>query len=180
MRRAVLVAALAACTPAHADDRAAAGRAAFQIAYQVLMHPRCMNCHPRGDAPLQYDDSRVHAMAVSRRSGANGVPCATCHRDRNGDRPGTPPGAPNWHLPPSDTPMIFEGRTPRQLCEQLKDPRQTGGRDLAKLIDHVAHDELVAWGWAPGPGRAPVPIPRADVVAALQAWAAAGAPCPER
>lgn len=177
MRLLALVA-LAACTPARADDRATAGRAAFLITYQVLMHPRCMNCHPRGDAPLQYDDARPHGMNISRRSGANGVPCATCHRDRNGDRPGTPPGAPNWHLPPSDTPMIFEGRTPHQLCEQLKDPRQTGGRDLARLIDHVAHDDLVAWGWAPGPGRTPVPIPRADVVAAMQAWAAAGAPCP--
>jgi hypothetical protein len=171
---------LTGCTVARADDDPVArGRAGFLTLYKVLQHPRCMNCHPGGDAPLQYDDSRVHGMAISRRSEANGVACATCHRDRNGARPGQPPGAPGWHLPPADTPMIFQGRTPRQLCEQLKDPRQTRGRDLAGLIDHVAHDELVAWGWAPGPGRTPVPIPRAGVVAAMHAWADAGAPCPE-
>ena len=30
------------------DD--AASSAAFKEAYKVLMHPRCMNCHPSGDA----------------------------------------------------------------------------------------------------------------------------------
>jgi len=169
-----------ACTAARADDdRATRGKAGFATLYKVLQHPRCMNCHPSGNAPLQYDDSRPHGMNITRRSEANGVTCATCHRDKNGDRAGQPPGAPNWHLPPTDTPMIFQGRTPRQLCEQLKDPRQTGNRDVARLIEHVAHDDLVAWGWAPGPGRSAVPIPRADVVAAMQAWADAGAPCPE-
>jgi hypothetical protein len=172
--------AFAACSSARADDdRGAAGASGFRTLYAVLQHPRCMNCHPRGDAPLQYDDSRPHGMAISRRSEANGVTCATCHRDKNGSRPGQPPGAPNWHLPPPETPMTFQGRTPHQLCEQLKDPKQTGGRDLARLIDHVAHDELVGWAWAPGPGREPVPTPRADVVAAMRSWAAAGAPCPD-
>jgi hypothetical protein len=170
----------AACSAAHAgDDHAAAGKAGFLTLYKVLESPRCMNCHPSGDAPLSYDDSRPHGMAISRRSEANGVACATCHRDRNGERPGQPPGAPNWRLPPPEIPMIYQGRTPRQLCEQLKDPEQTRGLSLAQLIDHVAHDELVAWGWSPGPGRTPVPIPRAEVVTAMQTWADAGAPCPE-
>ena len=104
---------------ARADDRTAAGKAGFLTLYKVLQHPRCMNCHPSGDAPLSYDDARPHGMAISRRSEANGVACATCHRDRNGARPGQPPGAPSWHLPPADTPMIFQGRTPHQLCLQL-------------------------------------------------------------
>jgi hypothetical protein len=90
-----------------------------------------------------------------------------------------PPGAPNWNLPPAETPMVFVGKSPKQLCEQLKDPAQTKGRDGAALIDHVAHDPLVGWGWAPGPGRTPVPIPRDRVVAAMTAWVAAGEPCPE-
>jgi hypothetical protein len=59
-----------------------------------------------------------------------------------------------------------------------EDHRAERTGDLARLIDHVAHDDLVAWGWAPGPGRAPVPTPRADVVAAMRTWADAGAPCP--
>lgn len=179
-RRALWLLAVAGCAAAHAgDDRSAAGKAGFATVYQVLLNPRCMNCHPSGDAPLQFDDSRPHGQHISRRSEANGVACATCHRDKNGERPGQPPGAPNWHLPPAETPMTFQGRTPRQLCLQLKDPRQTGGRDLARLVDHVAHDELVSWGWAPGPGRAPVPVPRPAFVAAMQAWVDAGAPCPD-
>ena len=75
--------------------------------------------------------------------------------------------------------MTFEGRTPKQLCEQLKDIKQTGGRNLQELVKHVAEDPLVAWGWDPGPGRTPVPTPRDQVVAALKTWIDAGAPCPE-
>ncbi|HTJ45159.1 MAG TPA: hypothetical protein VL463_23795 [Kofleriaceae bacterium] len=154
------------------------GTDAFMTLYRVLESPRCMNCHPAGDRPLQTDKSIPHAQNISRLSVKNGLTCATCHRDKNGARPGQPPGAPKWNLPPAETPMVFEGRTPRELCEQLKDPAQTRGRDLPALIDHVAHDELVGWGWSPGPGRTPVPVPRDQVVAAMQAWANAGAPCP--
>jgi hypothetical protein len=174
-----LVIALAACGTAVAEDQPVDGKAAFQTVHQVFLHPRCKNCHPAGDAPLQYDDGRVHGQAITRRSEKNGLPCSSCHRSRNGTRPGQPPGAPNWHLPPAQTPMVFEGKTPRQLCEQLKDPRQTGGKDLGKLVRHVEEDALVAWGWEPGPGRKPVPIPRERVVAAMKAWVAAGAPCPD-
>ena len=177
MRAAILVA-LAGCASASADEAKLDGKTAFLTVHKVLLHPRCMNCHPTGDAPLQYDDSRVHGQNITRRSEKNGLPCSTCHRAKNGTRPGQPPGAPNWHLPPAETPMIFEGRSPKQLCEQLKEPRLTGGKDIAKLIKHVEDDALVGWGWDPGPGRTPVPIPRAKLVAAMKAWAAAGAPCP--
>ena len=75
--------------------------------------------------------------------------------------------------------MVFEGRTPAQLCRQLKDPAQTGGKDLAALLHHVEEDELVAWGWNPGEGRTPVPVPRAEFVAAFRAWIDGGAVCPD-
>src|SRR5947208_2831620 len=39
---------------------------AFLDAYKVFMHPRCMNCHPVGDAPLQGDDSHIHVQNVKR------------------------------------------------------------------------------------------------------------------
>src|SRR6201996_7971632 len=39
---------------------------AFMSVYKVLMSPRCMNCHPSGDAPLQGDDSHIHTMNVKR------------------------------------------------------------------------------------------------------------------
>lgn len=167
---------LVGCTTARADGDA---KAAFETVYKVFLHPRCMNCHPAGDAPLQYDDARPHGQNITRRSEKNGLRCSACHRDKNGDKPDTPPGAPNWHLPPEQTPMIFQGRTRKQLCEQLKDPKQTGGKDLAGLVHHVEHDALVGWGWAPGPGRTKIPTPRATLVAAMKQWVAAGAPCPD-
>jgi hypothetical protein len=37
---------------AHGEDHSRA-RAAFMKAYPVFMHPRCLNCHPAGDTPLQ-------------------------------------------------------------------------------------------------------------------------------
>ena len=150
----------------------------FKLVYDTLMHPRCLNCHPAGDAPLQYDTSVPHGQNITRRSEKNGLPCSACHREKNGDKPNTPPGAPNWHLPPEATPMVFQGRTPKQLCEQLKDPRATGGKDLAKVIEHVEHDALVGWGWDPGPGREPAPASAEATYDALVKWTAAGAPCP--
>ena len=176
--RALLLLALAACAPARADQ-ASDGKAAFLTVHQVLLDPRCMNCHPKGDAPLQFDDSRPHALAISRRSERNGLSCATCHRDKNSTRPNTPPGAPNWHLPPVEHPMVFEGKTPAELCAQLKNPKETGGKDLAGVLHHVSHDALVQWGWDPGPGRRPVKIPKDVFLRAMKTWIDAGAPCPD-
>jgi hypothetical protein len=182
---AVAVVATAAADPGSPPSQAPppapdvdAGRAAFAVVYRVLQSPRCRNCHPAGDRPLQFDDGRPHGQNISRRSEQNGVTCATCHRARNGTRPNTPPGAPHWHLPAADTPMVFEGKSPAALCAQLGDPAQTHGRDLLALVEHVDHDALVLWGWAPGPGRTPVPVPHDVFVAAMRTWALAGGPCP--
>ena len=165
---------------------AAAGLAAFETVRKVFQHPRCQNCHIPGDAPLQLDDSRVHGQNVKRVAGGHGVPglpCASCHADRNPPAsygPAMPPGAPNWHLPSASTPMVFIKLTPAQLCRSLKDPKATGGKDLPAMLDHVANDRLVAWGWDPGTGRAPVPVPHAELTAAFRTWMDAGAPCPTR
>ena len=56
---------------------------AFKEAYKVLMHPRCMNCHPSGDAPLQGDDSHIHAQNVTRGKDGKGVyamKCSNCNQ----------------------------------------------------------------------------------------------------
>jgi hypothetical protein len=169
---------------ARADE--AAGLAAFETVKKVLQHPRCVNCHIPGDAPLQLDDSRVHAQNVKRGAdgkGAAGFSCSTCHGEKNppasyGAR--MPPGAPNWHLPPANMRMVFLGRSSAELARTLKDPAETNGKDLQAMIEHVAHDKLVLWGWDPGVGRAPVSVPHAEFVAAFKAWVAAGAPVPAR
>jgi hypothetical protein len=172
----------AAPTPADATS----GLRAFETVQKVFQHPRCQNCHIPGDAPLQFDDGRTHGQNVKRGpegQGAAGLPCATCHQTKNlpaSFGANMPPGAPNWHLPPARTPMVFIRLTPAQLCAMIKDPQKTGGKDLSAMLEHVANDALVGWGWDPGAGRAPVPIPRAEVTAAFRTWMDAGAPCPTR
>lgn len=162
--------------------KAIAGAAAFVQVHRVLLSPRCMNCHPTGDRPLQGDDSHLHRMNISRRSEKNGVACATCHQTRNSEAlgiAGGPPGAPNWHLPPEDMPMVFQGKSPAELCAQLKDPARNGGKSLAELLHHVAEDPLVLWGWQPGGDRTLPPLPHAEFVAAFETWVKSGAACPQ-
>ncbi|ACY18111.1 hypothetical protein [Haliangium ochraceum] len=166
-----------AATPSAAELEA--GRQAFGEVARVLLSPRCRNCHPAGDAPLHGDAGVPHSMNISRRSVAAGLRCTACHRDSNSPLPGAPPGAPNWHLPPAETPMVFEGLSPASLCVQLKDPAENGGRGLDDLVDHVDHDPFVLWGWEPGPGRSKPPIAHAAFVAAMRTWAEAGGPCPD-
>ena len=89
-----------------------------------------------------------------------------------------PPGAPSWRLPPPEHKMVFVGLKSGDLCRQLRDPRENGGKTLAALIEHVTHDKLVLWGWNPGVGRRPVSIPHDRFVASFKQWVAADAPCP--
>jgi hypothetical protein len=176
--------------PPHNDAAASPdespGLAAFETVRQVFQHPRCQNCHIPGDAPLQLDEGRPHGQRVQRGvdgRGAAGLPCSTCHAARNPPSSygaNMPPGAPNWHLPPARTPMVFVHLTPAQLCSTIKDPKATGGRGLPAMLEHLVKDELVAWGWDPGVGRAPVPVAHSEVVAAFRRWMDAGAPCPTR
>ena len=161
-----------------------AALAAFETVRSVFQHPRCQNCHIPGDAPLQYDEGLRHAQYVMRGQtghGATAMECSVCHRETNapvsyGDR--SPPGAPNWHLPPPQTKMVFIGLTPRQLCETVKSPQATGGKDLAAMLVHVRDDKLVGWGWEPGGVRTRPPVSREATVAAMKVWIDAGAPCP--
>ena len=162
-------------------EQIAEGINAFQDVYTVLQHPRCLNCHPSGDAPLQTDASVPHAMNVTRASTEAGMECATCHQTTNSDDygiKGGPPGAPNWHLPEVEMPLIFEDRTPQELCAQLKDPEQNGHKTLDQLYLHVAHDPLVLWGWEPGGNRSTPSIEHDKFARQFKTWMTAGAPCP--
>ena len=177
----VLVAAVAGWAIAQPPSDREVGVRAFREVARVLQSPRCRNCHPAGDAPLQTDAGRPHAQAITRASVAAGLPCAACHQDRNAEAIGIvggPPGAPGWALPPATTPMVFERVAPRALCEQLRDPERNGGRLGPALLDHVAHDPLVRWAWQPGGGRSRPPLNHPSFVAAFAAWTGAGMPCP--
>jgi hypothetical protein len=159
---------------------AAAAASAFEAIATVLHHPRCMNCHSKGDFPRQGDDGHKHTMNVPRGVAGDGISalkCSTCHQDHNLEGMHTPPGAPDWHLPPPAMPMIWEGLANRQLCELLKDPKQNGRRNVDEIVEHMS-TPLVRWGWHPGEGRTPIPVPESDFMANVKKWAANGAACP--
>jgi hypothetical protein len=154
---------------------------AFMGVYKVLMSPRCMNCHPAGDAPLQGDDSHVHTMNVQRGIDGHGiyaVKCSNCHQAQNIPGLHTPPGNPAWALPPADMKMVFQGRTPRQLAKQLLDPKQNGGKSRQQLIDHATSDGIVLGGWNPGEGRTLPPMSHAEFARLFKTWIDKGAYLP--
>jgi hypothetical protein len=164
----------------HNDAQSAAAAAAFEAIVPVLRYPRCMNCHSIGDFPRQGNDSHRHTMQVRRGpdgDGVNAVKCSTCHQDHNLAGLHMPPGAPGWELPSPAMPMIWEGLTDRQLCLLLKDPARNGHRTVQQIVEHM-HTPLVLWGWTPGEGRTPVPMPQQQFLAKVGEWAADGAACP--
>jgi len=169
--------AVAQSTPPATSQESAA---AFQAIIPVLRHPRCMNCHSKGDFPRQGNDSHQHTMEVRRGpdgQGVNAVKCSTCHQEQNVPGLHTPPGAPDWHLPSPEMPMIWEGLTDRQLCELLKNPNENGHRTVEQIVEHMG-TPLVLWGWHPGEGRSPVPMSEQEFLAKVKIWAAKGAACP--
>ncbi len=176
----VLIQKAGAHTEAKPD--ATSSRAAFQHVYKVLTSPRCQNCHPPGDAPLQGDDSHLHLQNVKRGpdgSGVYGMRCNSCHQAANLAGANMPPGNPKWDLPPPQHKMIFVGRSPGDLCRQIKDPKQNGGLSLQGLIHHMESEPLVGWAWDPGDGRSPPPLSRAELVNQTKIWIQTGAACPE-
>ncbi len=164
------------------EDNSAVSAQAFLKAYEVFKHPRCVNCHPRGDRPLQGDDDHQHFMHVVRGPegfGKNGLWCSTCHQDMNLQGAHMPPGGPGWQLPPEDMPMVFEGATPREICLHLKDPAQNGQRSPDEVVEHVETTPIVLWGWKPGEGRTPVPMSHEEFVKYMKEWVDNGAACPD-
>ena len=154
---------------------------AFKEAYRVFMHPRCMNCHPSGDAPLQGDDSHIHTQNVTRGPDGRGLyamKCSNCHQATNIPGENMPPGNSNWHLPPANMKMVFQGKTPAQLAAQFKDPKQSG-KTLQQLLHHVAEDALVAGCWNPGDGRTKPGLSHDEFAAKMKEWIEKGAVIPK-
>ena len=167
------------------------GLRAFDRIYEVVSHPRCANCHTGPEnIPMWFGGSagpsQPHGMNITAgqsRSGAETLPCATCHmttKDLGGDRPAPPRAGLDWRL----APVAFEwfGKSPAEICAQLSDPDRNGGRDWRGLAEHLVEDAghhgFVLWGWSPGDGRDPAPYSLQAHVDDVLAWGAAGMPCP--
>ena len=165
---------------AHLDDANQRSAALFTEASRVLLHPRCTNCHPSGDVPLQGDMGFIHEPPVPRgpdNNGVVGMECTCCHQHQNLAL-GRVPGAPNWHL--ATRSMAWVGKTPQQVCEQLKDPKRNGEKTLEQIVAHTETDGLIAWAWSPGHGRSEPPGSQAEFSRLVRAWVNAGASCPEK
>src|SRR5258705_3593633 len=78
--------------------------AAFETVRSVLQSPRCVNCHPAGDVPLQGDDSHLHEPPIRRGPEGRGVAGAFLSA-----RP--------RHAKP---PVHHGSRTPRRRSSQLR------------------------------------------------------------
>jgi cytochrome c5 len=169
-------------TVANAPDPEKA-KTAFNAAVNVFFSARCANCHPAGDIPTQGDGMSLHAQGVTRGKegkGVYGMTCTTCHQAENLPGEHMPPGVPNWHMPPANQKMVFQGLTAGQLCRNLKDPKTNGGRKTPKdAIHHLEEDPLVHWAWTPGNGRTLPPMSYADFMKEMNAWVENGAACPE-
>lgn len=164
------------------DEEAA--RKAFLAASAVLLHPRCVNCHAAGNVPLQGDDSIIHKGEKLQRGpegkGVAPFKCTLCHKDANKDTgPILAPGAPGWRMPTQALPMVFANRTPAELCLQLKDLQQNGGRAPEKIVEHVKQEALVLWSWNPGLKRTKPPLSHEEFTKQMETWAANGGACPQ-
>lgn len=157
----------------------------FDKMMQVLMHKRCMNCHPSDDRPRQGEDSHVHNFGVQRgkeNHGVAGLQCQTCHQSENNKYSGVP-GAPHWGLAPKT--MGWQGLNRIEIARSLLDKEKNGGRDLEAIVKHLTEDALVAWAWNPGVNadgkpREKPPVTREDFIKAVKAWAKDGAKIPEK
>ncbi|MAZ27720.1 MAG: hypothetical protein CL868_11680 [Cytophagaceae bacterium] len=158
-----------------------ASKEAFKKVYTVLMHPRCLNCHPSGDVPLQGDDSHLHGMSPHRGKDGKGMyamRCTNCHQNINSPGLHAPPGNPEWHLPPADMKMVFQGRSVSELARQLVDKSKNGNKTIEDLIEH-ADDTLVKAGWKPAEGLALPPLSHKEFKDAWITWLENGAYAPD-
>ena len=161
------------------QDQRARSIALFEEAGKVIQSPRCLNCHPVTDRPRQGDDMHLHEPPVQRGVGGMGAPgmrCVTCHGAANFDA-GKIPGNPKWMLAPAS--MAWIGKSLGDICTQIKDPARNGGRSMDQIVEHMAHDDLVGWGWHPGAGRTPPPGTQEEFGALIKAWSESGAYCPK-
>lgn len=161
-------------------DSLASAQAFLQV-YKVLMSPRCMNCHPSGDQPLQGDDSHIHTMNVHRGEDGTGmyaVKCSNCHQATNTPGLHTPPGNPKWQLPPADMKMVFQGKSAHELALQIMDYNQNGHKNNEQLLEH-ARDTLVKAGWHMGEGRSAPPLAYNDFLKVWDTWIKKGGYAPK-
>ena len=174
-----LIALLVGCLPfaTSAQSNEAESIQAFMAAVKVMQHPRCTNCHAKGDGPRQTGESREHMFNVKRGPddrGVGGYTCKSCHQNAN---IAGIPGAEDWHMAPRL--MSWGDGTPAEICATLTDKTRNGNRAPRGMVRHVENDILVNWAWQPGERRSVPPLSHEEFVKALQRWSDNGGACPK-
>ncbi|CAL2085223.1 conserved exported hypothetical protein [Tenacibaculum sp. 190524A05c] len=170
-------------SPVTKDLKSANSEDNFNKMMDVLMSPRCINCHPNDNIPKQGDDSHPHYFGMSRGEnnlGYQATKCTTCHQSENNNYSGVP-GAPEWSL--ASESMKWEGLTRNEIAESMLDPKRNGGRNHEELMHHLTEHELVLWAWEPGvradgSQRNPPPVPVDEYIKAVKEWFEDGAKIP--
>lgn len=157
----------------------------FDKMMSVLMHKRCVNCHPSDNVPKQGEDSHPHYFDMARENGKDvnaATNCNTCHQEENNDFSGVP-GAPEWSLAPAG--MKWEGLSRTEIAESMLDPKRNGGRTHHQVEEHLTEHALVLWAWTPGidaagnPREKP-PVPKDEYIKAVKEWFHDGAVIPAK
>ena len=155
-------------------DEEKRSRAIFEEMGKVLQHPRCVNCHPSGDEPLQGEKSLPHQPMVTRGNAGMGTPgmrCTTCHGASNFRNS---PGSSGWRLAPRQ--LGWEDKSLAQICETLK--LGGGGENLRPVVSFMKNNSVVAYGWTPPDQYEPVPGTHERFGKLAEAWLETGAHCP--
>lgn len=164
------------------------GEQAWERIFEVTSHPRCANCHiGESDRPMWsgpgYGKTRPHGMNIragASRIGAEAVLCQTCHstsRYAQDIAHAAPRVASGWRLAPVEAHWF--GQSSAAICQQLRNPDTNGGRSFEQLAEHLDHDLILHWAWAPGPGREPAPYSLQAHIDDILLWGVAGMPCPD-
>ena len=124
----------------------------------------------------------MNVRAGPSRIGAETLQCSTCHVNAlTGRGNPAPHAAPRvegaWRLAPVEADWF--GKTSKQICTQLRDPKQNGNRSYTDLAKHLDHDKILHWAWKPGGNREPAPYDLQSHVNDVLTWGVAGMPCPE-
>ena len=88
-------------------------------------------------------------------------------------------GVHHAHTPTNGHELRVRGFDKLHRLRKRQSIRSFSGKTLAELVDHMANDDLVGWGWNPGEGREPVPGTQEQFGELYKAWAATGAHCPD-
>ncbi|MCO1335239.1 hypothetical protein MO867_12940 [Microbulbifer sp. OS29] len=179
---AVLFLTLAGCnqrqetTPKQASSVDSEGHQSWETIVEVLLHPRCLNCHQL-EMPL-INEGSPHIPRVERGAdnmGAGTMRCINCHSNKNNPVTGAP-GASGWEMAPIT--LNWSQMSSAQICKLLTTPQDNGDRSPESQLQFVSETPLALWGWSPGDKRQPVTISHAKLIEAMKEWIAAGTPCP--